>query len=554
MRSEPWYPRFQAGQIVSHSDLNQISSFLWDGSNEDRRHLVGFGVVAGLDVTLAGNRLTIAAGLAIDQLGRTITVPSAQTIALDQTLADSDYFLADHAAIEEPNARALCSFTPVLQFLQRREQNPPSKVDPTLRGARAYPEFRLRLVPGRLRAPAQPAVYALAPLTFPDGLVLANGVAFASRFYELRDRLADTFADYGMAPSALQKLQRLQLVAKSSDHFLPAADLAACAVLNDLVYTAWQIGRAEVFASARSPDLCSELQARQASREQPVKRDNTGIALGWLLQDSQQRWRWHGEHRSEFHLALNMLGGLRDYPCQELVRSCLGRAEALLDALDQLACRGLRGSSGVAEVSRLAPYAYLGGTESWMPGVGWSMPRRWSNLWPLDPLCGALAPPQTVLPRDPLVSTARPDTGLRDGSRCLSPSFSFPMNDPFYFSAYAEPERNDPSGGGLFRLIGLLGRPLEDARGALLQAGLPARCLAEPIADRQAETADSLRYRLLANTTQVLHPILASDRTVRAFAIAETTEPSATPADTATPPASPPRAAPGLLRRLLFGS
>ena len=551
MRCEPWYPRFQAGQIVGHDDLNQISSFLWDASNEDRRHLVGFGVVAGLQVTLDGSRLSLASGMAIDQLGRTITVPATQTINLDQTLVDSDHFLAEHASIAEPDARSHCNFTPLLQFLQRREQNPPSKIDPTLRGARVYPEFRLRLVPGRLRAPAPPPVYALTPLNFPDGLALANGVAFAARFYDLRDRLADTFADNGLAPIAVQKLQRLQLTATSADHVLPAADLAACAVVNDLVYTAWQIGRAEVFANAREPDLCSALQARQSARELPMKRDNSGIALGWLRQDSQQRWRWHGEFRCEFHLALNMLGSLHDYPCQQVLRSCLKRAQALLDALDLLACRNPAGGSGTATASRLAPYAYLGGTESWMPGVGWSMPRRWSCLWPLDPLCGALMPPQTVLPRDPLATGA--EAGVAAGGHCLSPSFSFPMNDPYYFSAYAQPAQNDPSGGGLLRLIGLLGRPLEDTRGALLAAGLPARCLAEAISDRQADSTSALRYRLLADTTQVLHPILASDRTVQAFAVAEAPAAPSQPASAPAATASARRPAPGRLRRLLFG-
>jgi hypothetical protein len=169
-------------------------------------------------------------------------------------------------------------------------------------------------------------------------------------------------------------------------------------------------------------------------------------------------------------------------------------------------------------IARLNHFQYTGGLENWLPNSGMSSPNQWASLWPLDPLGGATNPPEPLIPSDPLLTTA-PAKDASDQVPRLSPSLNFPLNQPYEFSTYAEPNLLDPQRSGLFRLVTALGYPLAEVKAALSAAGFPMQHLEPAVTDADAATWTGLRYVLLSDRHRPLIPICsATDQRVIGFA------------------------------------
>jgi hypothetical protein len=78
--------RYYAGKLLAASDLEMEQDYLRGADAQLARHVLGAGVVCGLDVTAgdAGDRpsIHVGAGLALDGWGRRVVVPCDQEVAL----------------------------------------------------------------------------------------------------------------------------------------------------------------------------------------------------------------------------------------------------------------------------------------------------------------------------------------------------------------------------------------------------------------------------------------------------------------------------------------
>ncbi|GAB3899948.1 hypothetical protein GCM10028803_21970 [Larkinella knui] len=70
MESTLQYPVFEADQVLTNRHLNELFTYLDDQSRFTRTHLVGIGIVCGLNLTYNGSdQLTISAGCGVTSLG-----------------------------------------------------------------------------------------------------------------------------------------------------------------------------------------------------------------------------------------------------------------------------------------------------------------------------------------------------------------------------------------------------------------------------------------------------------------------------------------------------
>jgi hypothetical protein len=84
------YPVFAGGQTLTARDLNQVRAFLHDRDRLLGR-LIGFGVNCGLGGTVSGSTLTIAPGLAVDQVGEPLLLGAAARITLPPSPAGAAF-------------------------------------------------------------------------------------------------------------------------------------------------------------------------------------------------------------------------------------------------------------------------------------------------------------------------------------------------------------------------------------------------------------------------------------------------------------------------------
>lgn len=91
------YPVFDNGQTLTAADLNMLREFL---HARDRLvcRMTGFGVNCGLAGTVSGATLTIAPGLAVDQNGEPLLLPSTHSIPLAPPAMTPSYDFVDAAA------------------------------------------------------------------------------------------------------------------------------------------------------------------------------------------------------------------------------------------------------------------------------------------------------------------------------------------------------------------------------------------------------------------------------------------------------------------------
>lgn len=78
--------RYFIGKVMSVEDLQQEQSYLLNRMRRHNRFLHGWGVVAGLEVSISkGNEVVVAAGLAIDCAGNEIAVPEPVRVPICAT-------------------------------------------------------------------------------------------------------------------------------------------------------------------------------------------------------------------------------------------------------------------------------------------------------------------------------------------------------------------------------------------------------------------------------------------------------------------------------------
>lgn len=86
--SDNQYPVFESGQTLTAADLNVLRSFLHERDRLVGR-MIGFGVNCGLAGTVAGSKLTISPGLAVDQYGEPLVLATAETMDLPPAPPDT---------------------------------------------------------------------------------------------------------------------------------------------------------------------------------------------------------------------------------------------------------------------------------------------------------------------------------------------------------------------------------------------------------------------------------------------------------------------------------
>jgi hypothetical protein len=72
--------RYFNGQVLSAEDLEAEQRYFREKSRRHNRHLHGSGVVFGLDVSIAGQKVEVSPGFALDCTGEEIAVPETAHI------------------------------------------------------------------------------------------------------------------------------------------------------------------------------------------------------------------------------------------------------------------------------------------------------------------------------------------------------------------------------------------------------------------------------------------------------------------------------------------
>ncbi|MPY55729.1 hypothetical protein [Streptomyces spongiae] len=110
------YPFFESGQTLTAADLNMVREFQHARDRLVGR-MTGFGVNCGLGGSVSGTTLTIQPGLAVDQPGEPLVLPTAQPINLAPPAMNVSYDFIDTApggfsvvleATDEPEAAPDC--------------------------------------------------------------------------------------------------------------------------------------------------------------------------------------------------------------------------------------------------------------------------------------------------------------------------------------------------------------------------------------------------------------------------------------------------------------
>lgn len=116
--TQPQRPLFYEGQILGATDLSLAVAYAGDQLARHERHQHLWGIAAGLGLEVDDGALTLAAGVAIDQLGRPIVVARNQRLDADDfdqergpdVQSDDDLFpvfLSFHDAVDAGGARSL---------------------------------------------------------------------------------------------------------------------------------------------------------------------------------------------------------------------------------------------------------------------------------------------------------------------------------------------------------------------------------------------------------------------------------------------------------------
>ncbi|RHW23366.1 hypothetical protein D0Z08_30210 [Nocardioides immobilis] len=300
---ETEYPIYEPGQTLTADQLNTTTAFLLA---RDRLlgKLVGFGINAGLGGTVAGNKLTIAPGRAVDQAGTPLALIAAHDITLPPTPVTPSYdFINSNAT----------GFSIVIEA--RDDIAPPPACGEA--GCGGHPELHtpvvdVRVVRGRLTGSwmkfEQEELLGVRPI-----LVDASANPTGWTYAKLRDAIVQRLTNGGdplVSATLIAKLQATDMAAGD----LPGVKGYKCGWLNMVLFATLDLLRCEA--------LCALLDDKTTKRN--------GVVLGWLHQETAGwvfdcSYRHHWEPPRGFTEAF--LGGTCSDPCalyREEVEGLLG--------------------------------------------------------------------------------------------------------------------------------------------------------------------------------------------------------------------------------------
>ncbi len=253
------YPLFESGQTLTATDLNLLRSFLHERDRLVGR-MIGFGINAGLSGTVAGTALTIAPGLAVDQVGEPLVLPTAQTIPLPPTPVTPSFdFIATGPG----------GFSVVLEATEEVDPAPDCGESPDCAGHAEHHTrgVTLRVVNGRVTGTRFD--FSSEPLLSEEPVRLGLDSAPITSFNGLRDAIADRLtngSDPFINPALITSLRSRTIAAADS----PAVRGYKCGWLNMILFATLDLLR------------CEALLAIAANR--PTTRP--GVVLGWVHQVS----------------------------------------------------------------------------------------------------------------------------------------------------------------------------------------------------------------------------------------------------------------------------
>lgn len=97
---------FHTGQLLTAEDFTREQEYLRDKLKRHNRSLHGFGVVFGLKVTVAGGKVVIESGLALDCEGNEIAISTPQLLSALPSKADSPVAFVNIRYAEEHSEEA----------------------------------------------------------------------------------------------------------------------------------------------------------------------------------------------------------------------------------------------------------------------------------------------------------------------------------------------------------------------------------------------------------------------------------------------------------------
>jgi hypothetical protein len=284
------YPVFDGGQTLTAADLNQLRAF---GHYRDRLlgRLTGFGVSCGLGGTVSGTTLTIAPGLAVDQVGEPLILPTTQTIALPPTTSAGSFDFV---------AAGPGGFSVVLESTDTTEPAPDcGEADCEGHAELHTRAVALRIASGRITGPRFD--FAGETLLTAEPLRLSLTSAPQGSYVTLRNTLVARLNNGGsplISTALITKLQGTSIAPAD----LPGVKGYKAGFLNQVLFATLDLLR------------CRALMATNCDRSTT----RPGVVLGWLHLVGST-WTWECAYRHAWEpprgLSLAFVGGGCTSPC-----------------------------------------------------------------------------------------------------------------------------------------------------------------------------------------------------------------------------------------------
>lgn len=378
---ETSYPEFVAGQTLTSAELNDLRLHL---HHRDRLvgRMVGFGVNCGLGGTVSGSTLTIAPGLALDQVGEPLLLPASRTISLPPAAAGPQSPAFDFVATDPGG------FSVVAEVGDTVEDAPDCGQGGCVGHAKVHTRLvELRVVPGRVTTPRFD--FAQDPLLSVEPMRLSLDSAPVGSYSALRDAIATRLTN-GTAP-----LVNPALITALQGTSIATADIAGvkgykAGWINMVLFATLDLLRCRALAAV----ACDRSTARP------------GVVLGWLHLVGSA-WTWDCGYRHAWEppqgFTQSLLGGTCSDPCS-IARD---RLEAILAgfAPPPPPSSGGGGGGGVVVPDDIvfcpSGFIRVGGrcVNVYYPPV--EIPDDWVIPWVEDPLGPIWNPPDRFLADDP---------------------------------------------------------------------------------------------------------------------------------------------------------
>ena len=295
------YPVFKGGQTLTAADLNVLRTF---GHDRDRLlgRLTGFGVNCGLDGAVSGTTLTIAPGLAVDQAGEPLVLPTSRTITLPPAVSSGTFAFVSAA----PGG-----FSVVLEATDTVEPAPECGEEDCEQHAELHTRgLALRVVPGRISGARFD--FASEPLLAVEPMRLSLTSNPQGSYTALRNAIVTRLTNAGGSPlidtALIAALQGTSIA--TSD--LPGVRGYKAGFLNQVLFAALDLLR------------CQALMATSCDRSTP----RPGVVLGWVRLVGGT-WTWDCGYRHAWEpprgLSQSLVGG-----------GCTGPCGMYVDALEAL--------------------------------------------------------------------------------------------------------------------------------------------------------------------------------------------------------------------------